>query len=289
MKTLILCLTSVVSFITHATSVSYHNSAADHEAVQFAPGIISTNAFEINAVFNKAGDKVLFARCSNDFKKCTMMSSEYQSGKWQEPIAFPFSGDYLEADPYYDENEEFIYFVSKRPITEGSEAAKSVNLWRTKYTKNGWQAPEYLPELSSDADDLYPSITNNGDLYFPSFRNQQRKLYVAKKTSNGFKPPVALPAEMFGKDGQIGDSVVLPDGNTIIFSMRRADSVGRGDLYISQLIDNQWTIARSLGEKVNTPNHEFTPIVTPDGKYLFFTRVENGVGNLYQIALSSLL
>jgi len=71
--------------------------------------------------------------------------------------------------------------------------------------------------------------------------------------------------------------------------MRRDDSLGKGDLYVSSLVGDKWTVAKSLGNKVNTSDHEFTPIVSPDGKYLFFTRVENGRGNIYQIALSALL
>lgn len=279
---------SLLSACISNQQAGYINPEAADKAIKFAPGVVTTDAFEINAVFNQAGDNVLFARCTNDFKKCTMMESSYEKGTWQAPEALPFSGDYLEADPYYNEDSSWVYFVSKRTISEGGEPSESVNMWRTKKTKDGWQAPEYLPELSSEADDLYPSITSNGDLYFPSFRNNERKMYVAKKTKTGFEAPVGLPTEMFGEGGLIGDSVVLPDGNTIIFSMRRSDSVGKGDLYISTKINGEWTVARSLGDKVNTENHEFTPIVSPDGEYLFFTRVENGVGNIYQIALSAL-
>ena len=80
---------------------SYHSEAASTQAVKFAPGIITTDEyFEINTVFNRAGDKLLFARCADDFSRCTMLESDFQDGQWQTPVALPFSGDYLEADPY---------------------------------------------------------------------------------------------------------------------------------------------------------------------------------------------
>lgn len=260
------------------------------KATQFAPGIISTqDHFEINAVFNRAGDNVIFARCSDDFKKCTLMESDYIDGRWLAPKSLPFSGGYLEADPYYSPDFNYVYFVSKRPINKKSTETKTVNLWRVQRNGNTWGKPEYLKDLSSNADDLYPSLTSNGDLYFPSFRNNNRLLYLAKATDNGFEAPTPLPAYMFGKEGKIGDSVVLKDGKTIIFSMRREDSLGKGDLYISYKKGNKWTIAKNLGNKVNTADHEFTPIVTPDGQYLFFTRIENGRGNIYQIAMKEIL
>ncbi|TAA47944.1 TolB family protein [Corallincola spongiicola] len=274
-----------------AAPTPYHSAPAAKQAVEFAPGIISTkDNFEINTVFNKAGDHVIFARCHDDFSQCTMMGSHYKNGQWQPPVALPFSGGYLEADAYYNEDYSAIYFVSKRPIKPGAAVSSSVNLWRVALDNGVWQTPEYLPDLSSDSDDLYPSITANGDLYFPSFRDNQRQMYVAKKTPAGFEEPKPLPAHIYGKDAKIGDSVVLRDGNTIIFSISgRNDSVGKGDLYIADKVDGIWSEARSLGEKVNTPNHEFTPIVSPNGEYLFFTRIENGRGNLYQIKLSAIL
>ncbi|MFD2166319.1 TolB family protein [Thalassotalea euphylliae] len=271
-----------------AAQLPYYSEEANNKAVEFGKGIISTERFEINAVFNEAGDNVLFARCADDFSTCQMMSSDYENGQWQMPTALPFSGGYLEADPYYSADYSTLYFVSKRPIDGSLTATESVNLWKTKMVDGQWQEPEYMPELSSDANDLYPSVTNNDDLYFPSFRNEKRLMYVAKATANGFEKPQALPAEMFGEGGLIGDTVVLRDGKTIIYSMRRADSLGKGDLYVSKLVDGKWTVATTLGDKVNTADHEFTPIVSPDGQYLFFTRIENGRGNIYQIALSAL-
>ncbi len=260
------------------------------EAALFAPGIITTQShFEINAVFNKKGDRVLFARCSDDFKTCTMMSSWFKHGQWQTPTALPFAGGFLEADPYYSVDEKTMYFVSNRPYQAGERKASSVNLWQVSVDGDNWGIPRYMAALSSDANDLYPSVTNNGDLYFPSFRDGKRLLYVAKKTEKGFLAPEALPEAMLGEGAQIGDTVVLADGKTIIFSMRRDDSLGKGDLYVSYKKDGKWTKAKSLGPKVNTADHEFTPIVSPDGRYLFFTRIENGRGNLYQIPLNAVL
>jgi len=270
-------------------SLPYENESANNNIVEFAPGVISTKEyFEINAVFNQKGDKVIFARCSDDFSTCAMLESEFKNGQWQQPITMPFSGEYLDADPYFDQSFQNLYYISKRPISPGGKETKNVNLWRVAKKDGEWQEPEYLKDISSPDMDLYPSITSNGDLYFPSFRDNKRQMYVAKANGKGFDKPTPLSTEMFGKEGQIGDSVVLPDGNTIIFSMRRHDSVGKGDLYVSHKIDGNWTVAKSLGEKVNSADHEFTPIVSPDGQYLFFTRIEQGKGNIYQISLDAL-
>ena len=48
---------------------------------------------------------------------------------------------------------------------------------------------------------------------------------------------------------------------------------GKGDLFVSYRRDEGgWGQPFSLGEGINTDQHEFCPMVTPDGKYLFFSR-----------------
>ncbi|MCL1066709.1 hypothetical protein L2735_07785 [Shewanella olleyana] len=269
----------------------YHSALAKDKAVEFAPGIISTKAhFEINTVFNKTGDEVIFARCKDDFSHCTMMQSSFVSGEWQHPTALAISGDYLDADPFYSPDYTQLYFVSKRPIAEGEAESAEVNLWRSTKLNGQWQTPEYLVNVNSDAADLYPSITDKGELYFPSFRDNGRHMYVAQPKGNSFSKPKPLPSHIYGFNGNIGDSAVSRDGNTIVFSIKdRDDSKGKGDLYISNRVNGKWTVAKSLGDKVNTADHEFTPIISPNGEYLFFTRIENGRGNLYQIKLSALI
>ncbi|WP_299568844.1 hypothetical protein [uncultured Shewanella sp.] len=288
---LITCIAVTSSFFPQQDlyAAPYDSALAKNKAVEFAPGIISTKAhFEINTVFNKAGDNVIFARCKDDFSHCTMMQSSFVSGEWQQPTALAISGEYLDADPYYSADYSQLYFVSKRPLEGEQEEAKEVNIWRSTWKNDQWQQPEYL-DINSDAADLYPSLTDKGELYFPSFRDNGRHMFVAQPKGNGFATPEPLSSHIYGVNGNIGDSAVSRDGNTIVFSIKdREDSRGKGDLYISNRVNGKWTIANSLGDKVNTADHEFTPIISPDGNYLFFTRIENGKGNLYQIHLSAL-
>lgn len=259
------------------------------QAEKFAPGIISTKAYEINTVFNQSGDSVIFARCDDAFTHCVMMESRYKNKQWQAPVTLPFSGEYHEGDAFYSADYSSLFFISQRPLPGTQAATKSFNLWKVDKTAQGWSAPTYIKSLSSDAHELYPSLGEDNSLYFVSFKDQQRHLYQAELKDGLYQAPQKFPEHIYGEGGFVGDTVVSRDGTLIIASISgRTDSVGNGDLYVSRLINNEWTVAENLGDKVNTANHEFTPILSPDNKYLFFTRVENGIGNLYQIDLSSL-
>lgn len=282
-------ISSIAITSVQAELAPYQTNLPQLNATEFAPGIVSTERFEINTVLNGAGDEVIFSRCSDDFSHCTLMSSKFESGTWKTPSKLPFSGEYSDADPFYNSDYSVLYYISQRPIKTQASKSESYNLWRVARRGEFWNEPEYLSALSSDKHDLYPSLSSDGTLYFPSFRNEQRQLYFAESVMGQFGSVQAMPAHIYGENARIGDSAVSRDGKMIFFSIsNRADSKGRGDLYLSRKIKGQWTVAEPLGDKVNTADHEFTPILSPDNKKLYFTRIENDKGNLYGIDLSAL-
>jgi len=107
---------------------------------------------------------------------------------------------------------------------------------------------------------------------------------------------------------------IAPDESFLLFTaVGRPDSVGSFDIYVSFAKDGGWTPARNLGPEVNGPARDYSPRLSPDGKFLFFSSergflaprgerpvtyadfeasarsVQSGLGNLYQIELEPLL
>jgi len=62
---------------------------------------------------------------------------------------------------------------------------------------------------------------------------------------------------------------IAPDESYLIFDQM-------GELFITFKKDNgEWSSSIKLNNEINTSEFEFAPHVTPDGKYLFFTREDN--------------
>lgn len=83
---------------------------------------------------------------------------------------------------------------------------------------------------------------------------------------------------------------MAPDQSYIIFSSSgRRDGTGpAGDLYISfRRADGTWEAARNLGPLVNTDRTEFCPVVSPDGRYLYFTSDRSFADKPLEAALST--
>lgn len=63
-----------------------------------------------------------------------------------------------------------------------------------------------------------------------------------------------------------------PDGTSIYFTSNRDKTVGAMDIWRSDLQeDGSWGDPVNLGEKINTQLNEETPVISPDGKRLYFS------------------
>ena len=81
------------------------------------------------------------------------------------------------------------------------------------------------------------------------------------------------------------DAFIAPDESCLVFSSdRRGDGFGKSDLYISfRKGEEKWTQAVNMGPLFNSRESEFTPIVTPDGRYFFFTSTKLGQADIYWV------
>jgi hypothetical protein len=81
-----------------------------------------------------------------------------------------------------------------------------------------------------------------------------------------------------------------PDEAYVVLRSNRPGGFGNGDLYVS-FADGKggWTAPRNLGPAINTPDWEDAPSLSPDNKYLFFSRSTSGDQNIYWVSVSAFL
>ena len=147
------------------------------------------------------------------------------------------------------------------------------------------EEPIPLSEISSKYDDFGPSLTADGQtLYFTSRRpgtNTKQEietedygedLFVTHRDSLGhWLKPVPPPPPINSLDDE-GAATVSADGQTLYFSLcRRSDGVGDCDIYMSQLVGDQWTRPQNLGRPLNSTVWDAQPSVTADGSTMYFS------------------
>lgn len=123
-------------------------------------------------------------------------------------------------------------------------------------------------------------------------QNKQEKvrylnIYTAEKKENDWDNIEALP---FNTEGyEECHPSISANGLTLIFASNRPGGFGGMDLYQSQLINNQWSAPKNLGNHINTAKNEVFPFLHPDGTLYFASNGWEGLGGLdiYNILLSN--
>lgn len=263
-------------------------AAAAPSAEVFAPGTISDARWQWRITFTPNGKTAYFAVSDAFFpisRQATIMVSHLQKdGSWSTPEVAPFSGTYSDIDPFITPDGQRLYFSSTRPVN--GEEKHDLDLWMVERTPRGWSEPIHLgPEVNSELDELYPSASADGTLYFgvgPIYPMPEADwdIYRARRTRDGFAPREPLveintdlpwdPANPQA-DWEFNPEISI-DGRTLVFTSLRPGGYGSGDLYVSYFRHGAWTTPVNLGPAVNTANDEFHPTLSRDGRHLYFAR-----------------
>jgi dipeptidyl aminopeptidase/acylaminoacyl peptidase len=124
-------------------------------------------------------------------------------------------------------------------------------------------------------------------MYFQGIRPDSlgdRDIYRALLSDGEYQEPERLDEAVNSVRGE-GDVLIAPDESWMIVScVDRTDGLGAGDLYLShRQKDGTWSKLRNMGPPVNTAANEYCPMLSPDGRYLFFTSTRTGNGDIYWV------
>ena len=280
----------------------------------FAEGIVSTNGNEFGGVFTPNGKEFYFTRSVPQSYLYMICVSRFSNGNWSEPEAAPFSGRYRDFDAVISPDGSRLYFVSDRPVD--GKPKSDYDIWLLERTKSGWSAPKNLGSpINTDGSEWFASVSNDGTLYFAADRSggfRNTHIYRSRFENGKYSEPEKL-SDAINSEGIETEPYIERDERFLIFSSYgRADGSGDWDIYISYNRNGRWGKAQNLGPRVNTSARDYSPRLTPDGKYLFFTSERNfstkplerrltyqeilndlhstlnGNGNIYQIELRAL-
>lgn len=245
-----------------------------------APGIISTGNYETHAAFSPSGDTIYFLKCTADLNICSINVSYKTKDNWSIPVTVPFSGKYLDVDPFFTKDGKTLYFVSNRPIHKGDSLHNDWDIWKAERTANGWGEPVHLDApINSASSEFYPTIADNGNLYFGSNRPGGKgasDIYCARWENNHWLQPENLGEAINTTDNQY-EPFIAPDESYLIYMATIPGGLINGDFYISHRMNGQWSKAVKLASPINSPATEWAPKVTRNGKYFYFGSTRNNV------------
>ncbi|HKZ67076.1 MAG TPA: hypothetical protein VJ111_11995 [Chitinophagaceae bacterium] len=242
--------------------------------VLFSEININTNLSERDFALSPDGREIFYTLQSpgKNFQTILYLQKD-QKGNWSKPEVAPFAGNFSDLEPAFTTDGKKLFFASNRPLT-GSKA-KDFDIWYVEKKNGKWGEPKSIGEpINTPADEYYPSITQNGNLYFTAaYKNAIGKedIYLSLFENGKYNNPVPLDSAVNSATYEF-NAFISPDEQFIIFtSYGRKDDKGRGDLYMSiKNVNGKWEPAKNL-VMLNSDKLDYCPFVSFDKKRLFFT------------------
>ena len=249
----------------------FHLPRPNEVPQSFNPEVLDLNGYFKFNVEIKSCDEIYFTVASNGE---SIYFSKRVDSEWTAPERASFSDpEFNDADPFLTKDGSRMYFISKRPTSEKDENL-DWNIWYTDKQKDGWGAPQPLPEPvnSKDFDEYFFSISDSGNAYFSSNRKGGEgsfDIYTVKILGkNKYSKPKNVGQPVSTSKYEF-DPYISPDERLIIFSINEDN--GSSLYYSFKDKSGYWTEPHSLGDDINISNQDFAPSLSHDGKYIFYS------------------
>lgn len=233
----------------------------------FEPKIVSPEGRFEGGTFSPDMKVFYFTRNNGKYKKRTFFVIRYENNQW---------GKESETDikwPQFSANGKIMY-LGKAYLER---------------TDRGWSEPKSQGEFLKDMAHGM-SVSSDGTYYFAVYKKEDKgingSIYYSRYINGKNEKSIKMSPEInTGK--YIAHPFISPDESYLMWDVVRDDGYGKADIYISfKQKDGSWCPAINMGDKINTPDQESGASVSPDGKYLFFSRTKEKVredGNKYQV------
>lgn len=265
------------------------------------------------------GNEILFTAQSVMGNLSAIVSSIRINNSWTKPEVVSFSGQFYDLEPYFSSDGLRLYFASSRPLSNETLEPKDFDIWFVERPtiSDSWSEPKNMgSSINSEHGEFYPSIADNGNFYFtrdnPDLKTKD-DIYVSEFINNKYETPKKLPNGINSEGYEYNASIARDESYLIFGSYNRKDGFGSGDLYISFLTKEGWSIAENLGETINSDKMDYCPFVDSKTNTLYFTskrdntkvqqekpltteefitelnKTDNGSSRLYQVSIDGLL
>ncbi|MEO9871791.1 TolB-like translocation protein [Ekhidna sp.] len=213
----------------------------------FAPGMVSTELYELFSAFTPDMKEFYFVRYDEDDKP-SMIVYKYEDNQWNESITGPRVG------------EPFI-----------SNDGKIMHLGR-KYmerTDTGWSELKSLDSPFKDMRIMRLTTSSKGTYYFDEAK-EEIPIRYSRLVNGKREAPQTLNLDLGIFNAH---PFIAPDESWLIWDDQRAEGYGNADIYITyKQQDGSWGPAINLGDRINSAESDSYATITPDGKYMLFNR-----------------
>ena len=172
-------------------------------------------------------------------------------------------------------------------------SAGNIMYQKDKYierTDSGWSEIKSLGAPFEDIAIMRLTASLKGTLVF-DFMEREGNGYISySRLIDGKREKPQKMSKALNVGKWTAHPFIAPDESYLLWDVETDSGYGGSEIYISfRAQDGSWLPAMNMGDTINTEHQESSPHVSPDGKYLFFSRSESKVredGSTYWVVNS---
>ncbi|UCF39625.1 MAG: PD40 domain-containing protein [Gemmatimonadota bacterium] len=252
----------------------------------FAPGIVATGMYTRDVAITPDRSEIYFGVMVGGHS--VIVHTKRVGGRWTRPEVAPFSRDpeHLNLEPHISPDGRRFFFLSTRPRDGGPVPPDQIgawvnqDIWVMDRAGDGWSEPYNLgPPVNTDDEEFFPSVTRDGTLYFTrnAMGSPESYIYRSRWIDGRYTEPERLGPNVNSTTSQYNAFVAPDESYLIVCTAGREDGLGGSDYYVVfRSPRDRWSAPINMGEAVNSRWAEFSPYVSPDGRYFFFMSTRRG-------------
>ena len=257
------------------------------EPIIFSSNIISKpNRFEQYPSFSPDGKAFYFSYTDSAWGKSAIVRVDIDDPSLKQRTIHLMNSDY-QSGQFIDHSGNRLFFTA----VVFSDGLWQADIYEAMKSGKKWINVKKLNSpVNSYICEWHPTLTKNSVMYFASERNYNHGLadiYRAIPEKGDYTNVEKLPPAINTEYNET-DPLIASDGSFLIFASNRPGGVtgpdvynrpngyDETDLYISfNNGKDKWSEPKNMGSAINSDEWEFAPSLSPDGRYLFFTRRES--------------
>ncbi|MFM7328728.1 MAG: OmpA family protein [Bacteroidota bacterium] len=170
------------------------------------------------------------------------------------------------------------------------------DIWAAVQTPEGWSAPEAQLQWNNNVYNAVIGFSDSGNEiyllghYLPDGSPAAVQGFsVSRRTATGWSRPEKIYIPYYNNRTPAAGAVVSGSGDIFLYAATAPLSLGAEDLFVSLRREDGWSEPIHLGSVINTPFQELSPVISPDGKTIWFSSNRPGTIGSFDVFRSERL
>lgn len=181
--------------------------------------------------------------------------------------------------PFVTADQSTLYFTARREENTGKmrgfNGYYTSDVYSSTVKTGAWtKAKKMVPTVNTAQDEQCVGISPDGKniiIYMENLENPGDLIHAEYSKAKTFGRPVPFNPPI-NSDKSEFEGCYGSNSDIIYFTSNRKGGVGESDIYVSRrLPTGEWGIPKNLGPNINTIYKESFPVVSEDGKTLYFS------------------